>query len=78
MIRVLENKTKEDLLDFAYSLPSLALKDLKNKTKKELIQNILTGHKAKYISPKKAELMYTEISKPLSKVLPYDVVLIQL
>ena len=71
--KVLESKTKAEVLDFAHSLPSLALKNLKNKTKKNLIQNILTVHKPKYISPKKAKLMYTEISKPLSKVLPYDV-----
>ena len=73
MKKVLENKTKAEVLDFAYSLPSLALKNLKHRTKKNIIQNILTGHKPKYISPKKAKLMYTEISKPLSKVLPYDV-----
>ncbi len=73
MKKVLENKTKDEVLDFAYSLPSLALKNLKKKTKKNLIQNILTVHKPKYISPEKAKLMYTEISKPLSKVLPYDV-----
>lgn len=73
MKRILDSKTKAEVLNFAYSLPSLALKDLKNKTKKNLIQNILNGHKAKYISPEKAKLMYTEISKPLSKVLPYDV-----
>ena len=71
--KVLESKTKAEVLEFAYSLPSLALNDLKNKTKKNIIRDILSGDKPKYISPEKAKLMYTEISKPLSKVLPYDV-----
>ncbi len=73
MRKILESKTKAEVLNFAHSLPSLTSKDLKNKTKKILIQDILTGHKAVYISPEKAKLMYTEINKPLSKILPYDV-----
>lgn len=38
MERILTKKTKDEVLDFAYSLPSLAIKDLKNQTKKNLFK----------------------------------------
>ena len=70
---ILAKKSKDEVLNFAYSLPSLASKDFKKKTKKRIIQTILKSRKPIDISPKRAKKMYTEISKPLSKFLPDDV-----
>ena len=61
MERILAKKTKDEVLDFAYSLPSLALKDLKNQTKKKLIQDILTEHKQNIFHQKKLNLFILKL-----------------